>query len=74
MANHDAIASIYDERFCRMFEFYLAACEVTFRKAGHMVWQVQLVHSHEAVPLTRDYIGPAEAVAGRTMAPVRQSK
>jgi cyclopropane-fatty-acyl-phospholipid synthase len=71
MANHDAIASIYDERFCRMFEFYLAASEVTFRKAGHMVWQVQLTHSHEPVPLTRDYIGPAEAVVGRTMAQVR---
>jgi cyclopropane-fatty-acyl-phospholipid synthase len=61
MANRDAIASIYDDRFCRMFEFYLAACEVTFRWAGHMVWQLQVVHNHEAVPLTRDYIGPAEA-------------
>ncbi len=61
MANHDAIASIYDERFCRMFEFYLAACEATFRKSDHMVWQLQLAHTHEAVPLTRDYIGLSEA-------------
>ncbi len=74
MANHDAIVSIYDDRFCRMFEFYLAACEVTFRKAGHMVWQVQLAHSHDAVPLTRDYIGPAEAAVGRTMASVRPAE
>jgi cyclopropane-fatty-acyl-phospholipid synthase len=62
MANRDAIASIYDDRFCRMFEFYLAACEVTFRWGGHLVWQLQVAHNHEAVPLTRDYIGPAEAV------------
>jgi cyclopropane-fatty-acyl-phospholipid synthase len=61
MANHDAIASIYDERFCRMFEFYLAACEATFRKSDHMVWQVQIAHKHEAVPLARDYIGESEA-------------
>jgi cyclopropane-fatty-acyl-phospholipid synthase len=62
MANRDAIASIYDERFCRMFEFYLAASEVTFRRSGHMVWQVQLAHTQDAVPLTRDYIAQAEAV------------
>jgi cyclopropane-fatty-acyl-phospholipid synthase len=61
MANHDAIASIYDERFCRMFEFYLASCEVTFRRSDHMVWQLQLSHSHEAVPLARDYITESEA-------------
>lgn len=62
-ANHDAIATLYDERFCRMFEFYLAACEVTFRRSDHMVWQIQLAHTHEAVPLTRDYITVAEARA-----------
>jgi len=68
MANRDAIASLYDDRFCRMFEFYLAACEVTFRKAGHMVWQVQLAHTHDAVPLTRDYIGPAETMPAAAFA------
>ncbi|HVY15868.1 MAG TPA: cyclopropane-fatty-acyl-phospholipid synthase family protein [Rhodopila sp.] len=72
MANRDAIASIYDDRFCRMFEFYLAASEVAFRKGGHMVWQVQLSHTHEAVPLTRDYIAAAESVPGRAMEPARQ--
>jgi cyclopropane-fatty-acyl-phospholipid synthase len=44
-----------------MFEFYLTASEVTFRRSGQMVWQVQLAHTQEAVPLTRDYIGAAEA-------------
>jgi cyclopropane-fatty-acyl-phospholipid synthase len=60
-ANRDAIAALYDERFCRMFEFYLAASEITFRRCGHMVWQLQLAHHHTAVPLTRDYIAAAEA-------------
>jgi cyclopropane-fatty-acyl-phospholipid synthase len=59
-ANRDAIAALYDDRFCRMFEFYLAASEITFRRRGHMVWQVQLAHNHGAVPLTRDYIAAVE--------------
>jgi cyclopropane-fatty-acyl-phospholipid synthase len=60
-ANRDAIAALYDERFCRMFEFYLAASEITFRRCGHMVWQIQLAHDQAAVPLTRDYISAAES-------------
>jgi cyclopropane-fatty-acyl-phospholipid synthase len=60
-ANQDAIAALYDDRFCRMFEFYLAASEITFRRHGHMVWQVQLAHRHDVVPLTRDYIDAAES-------------
>lgn len=51
---------LYDERFCRMWEFYLAACEVGFRHAGLMVFQIQLAKRQEAVPLTRDYIGERE--------------
>jgi cyclopropane-fatty-acyl-phospholipid synthase len=62
-ANRDAITALYDERFCRMFEFYLAASEITFRRRGHMVWQLQLAHGHGPVPLTRDYIATAEAGA-----------
>jgi cyclopropane-fatty-acyl-phospholipid synthase len=54
------IAELYDERFCRMWEFYLAASEVSFRHSGHMVFQLQLARRIAAVPLTRDYIGPAE--------------
>jgi cyclopropane-fatty-acyl-phospholipid synthase len=56
IANWDKVASLYDERFCRMWEFYLAACEMTFRRQGHMVAQIQVAKSIDAVPLTRDYI------------------
>ncbi len=59
-ANRDAIASIYDERFCRMFEFYLAGAELSFRRENMMVFQIQLAHRQDAVPLTRDYIAAAE--------------
>jgi cyclopropane-fatty-acyl-phospholipid synthase len=61
--NRDAIASLYDERFCRMFEFYLAGCELAFRRGGHFVWQMQLARRSEAVPLTRDYMAEAERAA-----------
>jgi len=55
-ANRDTIASIYDDRFCRMFEFYLCASELAFRHGGHMVFQIQLGARQDAVPLTRDYL------------------
>ena len=54
--NRDTIAALHDERFCRMFEFYLAGVELIFRHWGHMVWQVQLARRQDAVPLTRDYM------------------
>jgi cyclopropane-fatty-acyl-phospholipid synthase len=59
-ANRDAIAAIYDERFCRMFECYLAGSEIAFRREGQMVFQIQLTHKVDVVPLTRDYIADAE--------------
>jgi cyclopropane-fatty-acyl-phospholipid synthase len=67
IANRDTIASLYDERFCRMFEFYLCGSEIAFRREGHMVFQIQLAHSQSAVPLTRDYITAFDttAVAGQ---------
>ena len=52
----DQVRALYDERFCRMWEFYLAGCEVAFRYQGHMVAQLQLAKSVDAVPMTRDYI------------------
>ena len=54
------IARLYDERFCRMWEFYLCLSEIAFRYRGHMVFQLQLAKKVDAVPLTRDYIGEAE--------------
>ena len=55
-ANRGKIAEIYDDRFCRMWEFYLAGSETSFRHAGSMVFQLQIAKHHDAVPLTRDYI------------------
>ena len=60
-AQRAEIAQLYDERFCRMWEFYLAASEIAFRHRDHMVFQLQLAKKGDAVPLTRDYIGPAES-------------
>ncbi|MGQ0663203.1 MAG: class I SAM-dependent methyltransferase [Pseudomonadota bacterium] len=54
--NRDEIKALYDERFCRMWEFYLAGSEIAFRREGHMVFQMQLARRLDAVPLTRDYI------------------
>ncbi|MBI2716163.1 MAG: class I SAM-dependent methyltransferase, partial [Rhizobiales bacterium] len=50
----------YDDRFCRMWEFYLAACEVAFRYMNQMVFQLQIAKKQDAVPLTRDYMLDAE--------------
>ncbi len=61
MAHRDEAKALYDERFCRMWEFYLAACECGFRHCGLMVFQIQLAKRQDAVPLTRDYIAAREA-------------
>ena len=55
-ANRDTIAALYDERFCRMFEFYLAFAELGFRRRHQVVFQLQLANRQTAVPLTRDYV------------------
>jgi cyclopropane-fatty-acyl-phospholipid synthase len=61
MARRDEAAKLYDERFCRMWEFYLAGSETSFRVDGNMVFQLQLAKRQDVVPLTRDYIGEREA-------------
>src|SRR3546814_999401 len=53
-ANRDRIRAIYDERFCRMWEFHLAGCELAFRRRNMMVFQIQLAKAVDAVPVTRD--------------------
>jgi cyclopropane-fatty-acyl-phospholipid synthase len=50
------IRMLYDARFCRMWEFYLAASEIAFRHTGHVAYQLQLAKRIDTVPLTRDYI------------------
>jgi cyclopropane-fatty-acyl-phospholipid synthase len=65
-ANRERVKQIYDERFCRMWEFYLAGSEVAFRRQGHVVFQIQLAKRVDSVPLTRDYITQWEQIhAGR---------
>ena len=54
--NRDKVREIYDERFCRMWDFYLAGCEAAFRYGGQVNFQIQLARRQDAVPLTRDYI------------------
>lgn len=59
-ANRDRAQAIYDERFCRMWEFYLAVCEAAFRNGPMMVFQLQLARRRDAAPPTRDYIADRE--------------
>ncbi len=69
VANRDKVKTLanYDDRFCRMWEFYLTACELSFRWLDQMVFQIQITRRNDAVPLTRDYMldlersGPAAA-------------
>jgi cyclopropane-fatty-acyl-phospholipid synthase len=53
-------AALYDERFCRMWEFYLAGSEVAFRYQDHLVFQMQLHRHRQTIPRTRDYIARDE--------------
>ena len=46
----------HDERFCRMWEFYLQACEAAFRHSGLTVFQLQLTKKIDTLPITRDYM------------------
>ncbi|WP_346912084.1 cyclopropane-fatty-acyl-phospholipid synthase family protein [uncultured Roseibium sp.] len=55
-ANWDKAAELYDERFCRMWEFYLCACEVSFLHGNNMVFQLMLSLERDAVPIVRDFI------------------
>ncbi|MBX9456343.1 MAG: cyclopropane-fatty-acyl-phospholipid synthase family protein [Rhizobium sp.] len=60
MARREEAKALYDERFCRIWEFYLASSESAFRWQGLVIFQFQLAHDQQAVPLTRDYIQDAE--------------
>lgn len=59
-ANRGKVLEQFDERFCRMWEFYLLGCEVAFRHMDKMVFQLQLTRRRDAVPLTRDYMAAWE--------------
>ena len=59
-AKKPEIVALYDERFYRMWMFYLAAAMSAFNNDGHMNVQIQLTKRRDTLPLRRDYIGEAE--------------
>jgi cyclopropane-fatty-acyl-phospholipid synthase len=75
MAHRDEVERLYDQRFVRMWEFYLAASEMAFREQAMMVMQIQLAKRQDVVPMTRDYIMREEArlraLEGRQTQPLR---
>jgi cyclopropane-fatty-acyl-phospholipid synthase len=56
LAHRDEVKTLYDERFCRMWEFYLAGAEMAFRHDGQVVYQLQIARRQDAPPLVRDYM------------------
>jgi cyclopropane-fatty-acyl-phospholipid synthase len=61
VANEERARALYDDRFCRMWRYYLKASEHTFRHNRQAVFQMQIAHRPDAVPLTRDYLYLATA-------------
>jgi cyclopropane-fatty-acyl-phospholipid synthase len=60
LARREEVKAVYDERFCRMWEFYLASAETAFRYQDLMNFQIQFARHQNALPLTRSYIWEAE--------------
>ena len=58
--NRDKITQMFDERFCRMWEFYLIISEFSFRYGKHMNFQIQLSKKVGSLPVTRDYMQNTE--------------
>ena len=56
LAHREEVERIYDQRFVRMWEFYLAVAEMSFREQDMMVFQIQLTKRQDVVPMTQDYI------------------
>jgi len=75
LAHREEVERLYDERFVRMWEFYVASSEMAFRHSGLMVMQLQMTKRVGVVPITRDYIGREEArlraLEGRRRPPLR---
>ncbi len=71
--NRDEVARLYDERFCRMWEFYLAGSEAAFRHQGLMVFQMQMAKGNAGIPATRDYMTASSAKDTRCDRPPDES-
>ncbi|CAI3925824.1 SAM-dependent methyltransferase [Commensalibacter communis] len=59
-AQKQAIIEMYDERFYRMFDFYLSSCELSFYYHNHMNFQLQISPTIDSLPITRDYMFQTE--------------
>ncbi|SIT74919.1 cyclopropane-fatty-acyl-phospholipid synthase [Pontibaca methylaminivorans] len=59
-AQREKAVQLYDEKFYRMWEFYLAMCEVGFRRQALIVFQIQLAKQIDRLPITRDYMFETE--------------
>lgn len=62
-ARRDEVEKLYDDRFCRMWDFYLCYCELGFRYGDLMVYQVQVSKKLDTLPMTRDYMMSQESSA-----------
>ncbi len=56
LSKREDVLEMFDEKFLRMWEFYLVGCEMAFKWGDQVVFQLQLIKKHSAVPNTRDYI------------------
>ena len=56
LSKKDTVLDMFDEKFFRMWEFYLASCEMAFKWGDQVVFQLQLSKDNTSVPNTRDYI------------------
>jgi cyclopropane-fatty-acyl-phospholipid synthase len=75
LAHREEVERMYDARFLRMWEFYLAASEMSFRHQNMMVMQIQMAKRIDTIPITRDYLareeGRLRAVEGGSRPPLR---
>ena len=56
LSKKDIVLDMFDEKFFRMWEFYLASCEMVFKWGDQVVFQLQLTKDNTSAPTTRDYI------------------
>ena len=73
-ANRDAVIEMFDEKFARMWEFYLIVSEFSFRHGKHMNFQIQLAKDVKALPMSRDYMRETEMAITAPKAPKKRAR
>ena len=71
-ANKDKVIEMFDEKFARMWEFYLIVSEFSFRHGKHMNFQIQLAKDVNALPIARDYMRETELAITAPKKPARK--